>query len=37
MITDEIGSSTRGKAVLRISRPPETTDLVPLRTAPDTK
>ena len=37
MITEAIGSRTRGNAVLRISRPPDTTALVPSRTAPDTK
>ena len=30
VITDEIGSSVRGKAELRISRPPLTTDFAPL-------
>ena len=35
--TEEQGSSTRGNALLRISRPPETTDFVPLRTASETR
>ena len=37
MITDEVGSSTRGNEELRISRPPDTTEPVALRTAPETK
>jgi hypothetical protein len=37
LITEASGSRTRGKAELRISRPPETTDFVPWRTASDTR
>ena len=37
LITDASGSSTRGNALLRISRPPETTDFVPSRTASETR
>ena len=37
VITDESGSSTRGNAMLRISRPPRVTDFTPSRTASEMK